>query len=241
MARRKRRALGKIAPAVMTILLALAWPSEAQEQRAAPQSPVGNATWNAKINQDASSAGIPLDAKQLDGVKRTSAYFNGLTNLKGSFLQTSADNKRLRGKFYVKRPGRLRFEYSLPSKQLIVSDGQQLAIQDLDINTDDRLTLEQTPFRVLLKKDVDLLRDARILDVQESDDLLIVALQDKSPDAPGRIKLFMTKSPSLELKEWVTSDTQGLDTRLEISNLVKTEDLDVSLFKITSPFLRKLQ
>ena len=50
-------------------------------------------------------------------------------------------------------------------------------IQDLDINTDDRLMVDQTPFRVLLKKDVDLLRDARILEVQEASDLVIVALQ----------------------------------------------------------------
>jgi outer membrane lipoprotein-sorting protein len=170
-----------------------------------------------------------------------SSYFNELHNLKGQFVQTGPDNKRMRGKFFVKRPGRLRFEYSLPSKQLIVSDGQVVAIQDLDINSDDRITLDQTPFRVLLRKDVDLIRDARLVEVQEAEDLAIVAIQDKSPDAPGRIKLFFSKLPAFELKEWVTTDAQGQDTRVEISGLVKTEEIDVALFKITSPQLLNIQ
>jgi outer membrane lipoprotein-sorting protein len=210
----------------------------AQDSKASRQNPVGGAAWNAKINQDSSVASITLDARQTQVVKQVSAYFNDLLNLKGNFVQTSADNKRLRGKFYVKKPGRLRFEYSPPSKQLIISDGQQLAIQDLDINTDDRLTLDQTPFRILLRKDVDLLRDAQISEVQESEDLIIVSLQDKSADAPGRIRLFLSKSP-LELKEWVTTDSQGLDTRVEVSSLNKTEDLNAELFRVISPSLRK--
>ena len=79
---------------------------------------------------------------------------------------------------------------------MILSDGQYLAIQDHDLKTDDRVSLDQTPFRVLLRKDVDLLRDARILEVQDVDDVIVLALQDKSPDAPGRIKLFLAKKPA---------------------------------------------
>jgi outer membrane lipoprotein-sorting protein len=221
-------------------VFALALPLAAQEaKKDAPNNPVGGgAAWNAKVE---TPAGVELDAKQMALVGKVSAYFNSLNNLKGAFVQTAPDNKRMRGRFFVKKPGRLRFEYALPSKQLIISDGQMVAIQDLDINTDDRIALDQTPFRLLLKKDVDLLRDARITDVQEADDLAVVTLQDKSADAPGRIKLFLSKSPELELKEWVTTDAQGLDTRLEVSSLVKSEEIDVALFKITSPQLMNIQ
>jgi outer membrane lipoprotein-sorting protein len=241
MGRRQSMRLGKIIWLGATVALALAGleGASAQDSKAAKQNPVGGPAWNAKVNQDTAVASVTLDAKQLEAVKQVSVYFNDLANLKGNFLQTSADNKRLRGKFYVKRPGRLRFEYSLPSRQLIVSDGQQLAIQDLDINTDDRLALDQTPFRILLRKDVDLLRDANISEVQETDDLVIVTLQDKSPDAPGKIRLFLSKAPVLELKEWVTSDSQGLDTRVEVSSLNTKEDLDAALFKIVNPSLLK--
>lgn len=209
-------------------------PAHAQDPKGKPSNPVGG--WNnTKVTGEASVSGVTLDARQLEIVKAVSNYFNELQNLKGTFVQTNSERQRLRGKFYVKRPGRLRFEYALPSKQLIVADGQFLAIQDLDIGTDDRLSLDQTAFRLLLRKDVDLLRDARILEAQEADDLLIVALQDKNPEASGRIRLFMTKSPALEIKEWVTTDAQGLDTRVEVTNLVKSEEIDPGLFKITAP------
>jgi len=82
----------------------------------------------------------------------------------------------------------------------------------------------------LLKANVDLIRDARILDVQESDDLVIVALQDKSPDAPGRVQLIFTKKPTFDLKEWVVRDPQGLETKVEVSDLNKTDAIDTQMF-----------
>ncbi|MFN0219855.1 MAG: LolA family protein [Hyphomicrobium sp.] len=178
------------------------------------------------------SKGLELDAAQTEAVKTVSTYFSDLTNLKGAFVQTGADKKRMRGKFFVKRPGRFRFDYALPSRQIIVSDGESLAIQDLDLNNEDRVELDQTPFRLLLRKDVDLLRDAHITEVQQADDLIVVVLQDKSPDTPGKIRLYLSKKPAIELKEWVTTDAQGLDTRIEVSDLVKVDDLDANLFKI---------
>lgn len=188
--------------------------------------------WTGEVAPTNSPDGITLDARQTKLVHQVSDYFESLQNLKGSFTQTDADNKRMKGKFFVKRPGRFRFDYSLPSKQIIVSDGENLAIQDLDLNNEDRVSLDQTPFRLLLRKDVDLLRDAKIMEVQQADDLIVLTLEDKDPNSPGKIKLFLATKPALELKEWVTTDAQGQDTRIELSQLVKTDDLDGDLFKI---------
>lgn len=190
--------------------------------------------WSSDVAPANTDQAITLDAHQTKIVHDVSAYFESLPDLKGSFVQTDADNKRMKGKFFVKRPGRFRFDYALPSRQIIVSDGQNLAIQDLDLNNEDRVSLDQTPFRLLLRKDVDLVRDAKILDVQQSADLIVLTLEDKDPNSPGRIKLFLATKPAMELKEWVTTDAQGQDTRIQLSQLVKTDDLDGNLFKIQS-------
>jgi outer membrane lipoprotein-sorting protein len=216
----------------------------AQEARKPPPgaapNPVGAGAqpWASTVTTD---QGQLFDEAQIAAVKKVSAYFNELANLKGVFLQTDPDRTQMKGRFYVKRPGRFRFDYSPPSKKVIISDGKWLAIQDFDLNNEDVFELDNTPFRLLLRGDVDLLRDARILDAQESEDLIIIKLQDKSPDAPGRIALYLTKKPVLDLKEWVTTDAQGLDTRVEVSGLVKTEELDAALFKRELLSLRKLQ
>jgi outer membrane lipoprotein-sorting protein len=200
-----------------------------------PPSPAKKAAvngWSSEVAPANSANGITLDDRQTKLVDQVSAYFESLKDLKGAFVQTDADNKRMKGKFFVKRPGRFRFDYALPSKQVIVSDGKNLAIQDLDLNNEDRVSIDQTPFRLLLRDDVNLLRDAKIMEVQQSEDLIVLTLEDKDPNSPGRIKLFLSTKPAMELKEWVTTDAQGQDTRIELSQLVKTDELDGNLFKI---------
>ena len=223
-----------------TIALAatLAVAASAVAQGTKPPPPA-NPNWNQTVSKE--GEGQELDAKQMALIQKVSQYFNQLGDMKGNFVQLSPDNKRLRGKFYLKRPGQFRFEYNLPSKQLIISDGKYLSIQDLDLKTEDRWGLDQTPFRVLLRKDVDLLRDARILEATEIDDKIVIALQDKSPDTVGKIKLYLQKSPTVELKEWITTDAQGLDTRVELFEFGKADNLDPKLFVPSSVALQKAQ
>jgi hypothetical protein len=63
-------------------------------------------TWGKTTSRDTGSVGITLDERQVEIIKKVSAYFNDLINLKGAFVQTGVDNKRMRCKRYVKRPGR---------------------------------------------------------------------------------------------------------------------------------------
>lgn len=231
------------------VALALASPATAQDAKPAPEktpapagaapatpapganpTPAPGSAWSAEVS--AGNQGITLDEAQTKVVQAVSDYFNGVSTLKGNFVQTTSDQKKMKGKFSLLRPGKFRFDYSLPSKQIIISDGEYLAIQDLDLNNEDRIALDQTPFRLLLRKDVDLVRDAKIMEVQQAEDLMVVALQDKSPDTPGRIKVYLSTKPAVELKEWVTTDAQGLETRVEIDNVIKGEQLDPVTFKI---------
>ena len=197
-----------------------------------PPSPGSSSAWNAEVAPAKPGEGLTLNPHQTELVHKVSGYFSEINTLQGNFVQTGADNKRMKGKFYVKRPGRFRFDYARPSRQIVVSDGQYLSIQDLDLNNEDRVALDDTPFRLLLRSDVDLVRDARIMEVQESEDLLVVGLVDKNPNTPGQIKLFLSTKPNLELKEWVTKDAQGLDTRVQVSDLTKSGEIDAALFKI---------
>jgi outer membrane lipoprotein-sorting protein len=226
-------------PCLIVLGAALCAPTFAQSAKAPPPSPP--AAWDQTVTKEQDTVGTTFDAKQLDLIQKVNAYFNRMGDMKGTFVQTSADHKRMRGKLYVRRPGQFRFEYNLPSRQIIISDGTYMAIQDHDLKTDDRRSLDQTPFRVILRKDVDLMRDARILEVGESEDRIFLALQDKSPDTPGLIKLSLSKTPALELKEWTTTDSQGLVTRVELFDFTKAEKLDPSLFVPPPIALQKLQ
>jgi outer membrane lipoprotein-sorting protein len=240
--------------AAASLLLGAALPALAQEAKkpaaatpAPAQAPTPNAAgatgqaWAGQVQPGTGTDAKVFDANQIATIKKVTDYFNALSNLKSDFQQTNPDGKRMRGKLAVKRPGRFRFDYNKPSKQIVISDGKMLAIQDLDGNSDDRYEIDNTPFRMLLKKDVDLMRDARILDVQEAEDLIVITVMDKSPDAPGKIKLFFAVKPAIELKEWVTTDAQNLDTRVELSGVNRADDVDAASFDIKSVAIMRMQ
>jgi outer membrane lipoprotein-sorting protein len=196
----------------------------------AQNKPAGAATGWAATTTAQGNVEIKLDPKQVEAVGRISAYFNTLKQMRGVFVQTDPDKKRARGRFALQKPGKFRFDYAAPSRKIMASDGRLLRIKEPDQTNEDAVELDNTPFRMLLKANVDLMRDARILDVQESEDLIVLALQDRSPDAPGRVQLFFVKRPTLDLKEWVVRDPQGLETKVEVSDLNKTDEIDPKIF-----------
>lgn len=203
----------------------------AEEKQPVAKNNGASSGWSAEIAEN-KTTGISLDQTQIDLINKVSKYFSDLDSMRGRFRQTGADGKVMKGKFWLKQPGMFRFDYARPSLQVIISDGTYLAIQDRDIQTEDRVELDQTPFRVLLRQNVDLLRDARILEVQQTDKVLLLTVTDKASDNQTRIKLFFEFEPQFELSEWVTTDLQGLETRVQIGNLVKGEKTAASKFKI---------
>ena len=128
-----------------------------------------------------------------------------------------------------------------PSRQVIVSDGTYLAIQDLDLKSEDVYSLENTPFRILLRENVDLLRDAKILAVEQTDAQIAVTLTDKSPDAPGQITVYLAKGQDTELAGWVTTDMQGGVTKVEVSDLSRPDTLKKELFTRHKLFMNSIR
>src|SRR5690606_15955005 len=124
------------------------------------------------------------------------------------------------GRFYVQRPGKIRFDYAPPSALRILADGHSLAIEDSDLKTVEKYPIKSTPFRLLLTDTVDLGRDARIVGVERQDGTLAISLEDRGGEAAGRIKLYFKAKPELELKEWAITDAQGLTTRVTVNNIV---------------------
>src|SRR6266545_462247 len=107
------------------------------------------AGWEAAV--EAAQAPTPLiGEEQAKAVERINAYFNNITNLQGSFDQVDSNDKHTGGRFYVQRPGKIRFDYAPPSALRIVADGHFLAIEDSDLKTVEKYPIQSTPFRLLL-------------------------------------------------------------------------------------------
>jgi len=63
-----------------------------------------------------------LDKEDGEALAEASAYLSSLEDMQGDFLQVGPDGSVAEGKFYLRRPGRLRFEYEPPENLLVVAD-----------------------------------------------------------------------------------------------------------------------
>ncbi len=174
------------------------------------------------------------DADKAD-LKRIAAYLNTLKNVQGRFLQVGGDGKQEQGNFYLKKPGRVRFEYQKPNPNLVIADGTTVAVQNADLHTTDRYPLLNSPLRLLLSDNIDLIGDARISAVKHEPGALSMTAR----DTMGRITLsFADSGSSLELRQWDVVDAQGAHTTIVVNEMRQAADIPARLFIIEdlSPF-----
>lgn len=239
-----------IAPALAAFIAsapaAAVEPRDTAQQASEPQqsaNPMSGWTTNVAPTQPAAprAPGQPphLNEAQAELVRRVSDYFNSITHLEGNFKQINPNNQVVEGRFYVRKPGLLRFDYAPPSRLRVVSDGEYLSIEDHDLKTVDQYPLDKTPFRLLLSENVELMQEATILDVSRSDTVASITLEDKADGSRGRLQLFFSL-PELELKEWVITDPQGLDTRIQLADLVTGNKMKKEFFSSTALELQSL-
>ena len=169
-----------------------------------------------------------LSPADIAAVKEADAYLNGVKRLQGDFLQIGADGSMAQGKFYIRRPGRARFEYDPPANQLVVADGFWVAVKEGDAPAQ-RIPLSSLPFAPILDEKVDLLNQTKVLDVEKAPGVLRIKLTGKDDNLPGTVTLVFDQ-PNFQLRQWVVTDAQGLQTTVALRNVRSGVEADNSLF-----------
>ena len=138
---------------------------------------------------------------------------NSTASFSGRFAQYAADGSFAQGQVYIKRPGKLRFEYDAPNPLLIVSDGVTLTQQDKALETIDRVPLSATPLNYFLKENINLANDTEVISLQKTYNEWRVTARDGSGELDGAITMVFD-SQNLALKEWIIADSFGGETRI---------------------------
>ncbi|HET9903379.1 MAG TPA: outer-membrane lipoprotein carrier protein LolA [Xanthobacteraceae bacterium] len=173
-----------------------------------------------------------LDANKRALVERINAYLTSVHTLIGDFVQVGPDGKRSDGKFYLQKPGRVRFEYNPPSPLELVSDGRSVAIRDRKLATQDLLLLSQTPLRFLLSERIDLLKEGNLVDIFADEVYITVVLEEKHTLGGTHRLTLMFSTKDTQLKQWTVTDPQGYDTTVALYNLDSSKKPDPNLFRI---------
>ncbi|MEM7005529.1 MAG: outer-membrane lipoprotein carrier protein LolA [Pseudomonadota bacterium] len=156
---------------------------------------------------------------------------SGVETAQGKFVQIAPDGFESTGDFYLRRPGRVRFEYDAPVPLLIVADGATVAVEDKDLETQDRVPLRSTPLGLLLDDDLDFESDADILSVRHANGYVAVALRDKSGETDGTLEIVLTDG-AYDLVAWTTTDAAGGLTAVQLNDVETGIRISPRLFRI---------
>jgi outer membrane lipoprotein-sorting protein len=173
-----------------------------------------------------------FDANQKAQAARVSSYLSSLQTLVGNFVQVGPDGTKLKGDFYIQKPGKVRFEYDAPSPIAIIADGSSLAVRDTKLATQDIYPLSQTPLRFLLSDRIDLLKDTNVVSVTADDLFISVTIEEKQALIGTSRLMLMVGAKDGQLKQWTVTDPQGYDTTVAVYNVDTSKKVDPSLFKI---------
>jgi outer membrane lipoprotein-sorting protein len=162
-------------------------------------------------------AALPAAAQQLS-LQEISNYLNSLGTATGGFTQVNADGSLSEGTFYLKRPGRVRFEYD-DASGLFVAGGGQVAVFDAASNEGpQRFPLSETPLSIILADNVNLGRAGMVTGHVSDGTRTMVTAQDPQHPEYGSIQLVFTADP-VELRQWVITDDTGSQTTVILNDM----------------------
>jgi len=174
-------------------------------------------------------------------VQDVDKYLTGLASWSADFTQTIDDGhgKVLRsaaGKLYLQRPGKFRWDYTLPSEQLVLADGKQIWFYDKDLGQanvrDMDATLASTPAS-LLSEGGSVATQFEVKALPASGGMDWFQLLPKRADTDFQlIRIGFAKG---ELASMFLADKLGQITQLTFTHPSRNAKFTTDLFSFTPP------
>lgn len=157
-------------------------------------------------------------------------HFSSVKTMQGQFVQFGPRGDQTSGKFFIQRPGKLRFNYDAPSRTRVICDGSNVLVTNDQLRTSDMYPLSKTPLSLLLANKIDLSADM-VRKVDSQPDVTRISLGNRTVFGDSIITMiFDTKT--YDLRQWTVTDAQGKDTAVIINNVRTNVSFDDSVFRI---------
>lgn len=181
---------------------------------------------------------LPVQAEKIP-LGQISQYLNSLQSAAGEFTQINEDGSVTTGNIYIKRPGRVRFEYAPPDRSLVIAGGGQVAVFDPKSNVPpEQFPLRRTPLNLILARNVNLNRSNMVVGHKEDGTATTVVVQDPEHPEYGNIQLKFTGNP-VELRQWIITNDVGSQTTVILGELDKKASVGAAKFNIPQEIQRR--
>ena len=176
-----------------------------------------------------SGAGAQAAGREKD-LERLEKYLNGITTLTANFTQIAPDGGLAGGKFFLKRPGKMRWQYDPPTPVLMVASGSQMVYYDYELEQVSYIPLDSTLGAFLAREHIDLAdKFVKIEDFKRSPGALRLTISQASKPEAGKLTLAFSDTP-LQLRTLEVLDAQGQTTTVALNDAQFGAPLDDKLF-----------
>jgi outer membrane lipoprotein-sorting protein len=162
--------------------------------------------------------------------QRIADHFSSVKTMMGEFVQFGPRGEQTGGKFFIERPGKLRFNFEDPSPLRVIADGRNVVIGNMKLKTWDIYPLSKTPLTLLLANQIDLSNNS-VRGVKEESDLTTIVLGNRTIFGDSTITM-MFDSKTYDLRQWTITDAQKKDTSVMIYNVKTGVKFDERVFAI---------
>lgn len=166
-----------------------------------------------------------------DTIKALSAHYKAVPTMQGEFIQFGPKGDQNSGKFYLARPGKIRFDYEAPSPIEVVSNGKSVAVLNSKLKTFQSFPLSKTPLKLLLDNKINDTNKS-IKSVTIEPDVTTIVMGDKQLFGNSVITLLFDPK-TFDLRQWTIKDPQGKETSVMIFNVQKNKKLSSRLFRFS--------
>lgn len=174
------------------------------------------------------AATLPSQAQT--GVPELEKYFNSMRTLKARFVQSNPNGSINQGTLYVRRPGRMRFEYDPPSQLKIVADGFQVTMWDPATKDFGQWPIGWTAASFLVKDPLSLSGDLRVEKLDRVNGLLEATMSQAKRPQDGKVVVRFAENP-MQLRGWTIIDNRGNQVTVSLTEMQTGMQLADSLFK----------
>lgn len=144
-------------------------------------------------------------------------HFSSVKSMSGDFVQSDPKGEKTSGRFFLKRPGKIRFDFAGQSGVSVIADGKSVVVYNKKLKTSRLYSLSKTPLKLLLDSKVDF-SGRHLKSIKEEGDLITIKLVDKSAYGNSDISMMFDRK-SLDLRKWSLRDERGLTTTVTIFNV----------------------
>lgn len=165
--------------------------------------------------------------------EKVETYLNNIHDLRAGFEQKAPDETLASGDFYLKRPGKMRWEYNPPTPILMVTRGDYLTYYDYDLDQVSDIPIEDTLLRLLAEENLTFSDELiEILDEKIENGIYSITIAQK--EKPGSLTLYFSVDP----QQWLgftVMDATAQETQVSLDNIQTDITLEEGVFAFTDP------